>query len=105
VACEGVFPLVHVVAEGGNDKITMDLLVNEFKMNAEVYGDAGDDELRATPDNRDVAQPTTYMEGVAVTTRSSAATASTSCSAVTATTPCSPSQGRTRCAVRAATTP
>lgn len=63
MACEGVFPLVHVVAEGGNDKITMDLLVNEFKMNAEVYGDAGDDELRATPDNRDLAQPTTYMEG------------------------------------------
>ncbi len=63
VACEGVFPLVHVVAEGGNDKITMDLIVNNSPMNAEVYGDAGDDELRATPDNRDVPQPTTYIEG------------------------------------------
>jgi hypothetical protein len=63
VACEGVFPLVHVVAEGGNDKITMDLIVNESPMNAEVYGDAGDDELKATPDNRNVPQPQTYMEG------------------------------------------
>jgi Ca2+-binding RTX toxin-like protein len=63
VACEGMFPLVHVVAEGGNDKITMDLIVNESPMNAEVYGDAGDDELKATPDNRNVPQPQTYMEG------------------------------------------
>jgi hypothetical protein len=62
VACEGVFPLVHVVAEGGNDKITMDLIVNDQPMNAEVYGDAGDDELKATPDTRDVPQPTTYIE-------------------------------------------
>src|SRR5215210_1351904 len=62
-ACEGIFPLVHVVAEGGNDKITMDLIVNSSPMNAEVYGDAGDDELKATPDNRDVPQPHTYMEG------------------------------------------
>jgi Ca2+-binding RTX toxin-like protein len=61
--CEGVFPLVHVVGQGGNDKITMDLLVNEFHMDAEVYGDAGDDELKATPDFRDVPQPQTYMEG------------------------------------------
>jgi Ca2+-binding RTX toxin-like protein len=63
VACEGAFPLVHVVAEGGNDKITMDLIVNNSPMNAEVYGDAGDDELKATPDNREVPQPQTYMEG------------------------------------------
>ena len=63
VACEGAFPLLHVVAEGGNDKITMDLIVNDQPMNAEVYGDAGDDELKATPDNRQVPQPQTYMEG------------------------------------------
>jgi Ca2+-binding RTX toxin-like protein len=63
VACEGAFPLVHVVAEGGNDKITMDLIVNDQPMSAEVYGDAGNDELKATPDNRNVPQPRTYMEG------------------------------------------
>ena len=62
-ACEGVFPVMVVSGNGGDDKITMDLLVNEFHMDAEVYGDAGNDELRATPDNRDVAQPQTYMEG------------------------------------------
>ena len=62
-ACEGVFARLVVVGQGGNDKITMDLIVNDQPLNAEVYGDAGDDELKATPDFRDVPQPSTLMEG------------------------------------------
>ena len=62
-ACEGVFAAVVVFGNGGNDKVTMDLIVNDLPLNAEAYGGPGDDELRATPDNRDVPQPTTYIEG------------------------------------------
>jgi Ca2+-binding RTX toxin-like protein len=62
-ACEGVFAALVVFGEGGNDKVTMDLIVNDLPLNAEAYGGPGDDELRATPDFRDVPQPTTYIEG------------------------------------------
>jgi len=64
-ACEGVFAAVVAFGRGGNDKITMDLIVNDQPLNAEAYGGPGDDELKATPDNRNVPQPTTYMEGEA----------------------------------------
>jgi Ca2+-binding RTX toxin-like protein len=64
-ACEGVFAAVVAFGEGGNDKITMDLIVNDQPLNAEAYGGPGDDELKATPDTRDVPQPTTYIEGEA----------------------------------------
>jgi Ca2+-binding RTX toxin-like protein len=65
VACDGVFAALVVFANGGNDKVTMDLIVNDQPLNAEAYGGDGDDELKATPDNRDVPQPTTYIEGEA----------------------------------------
>jgi len=65
VACNGVFAALVVFANGGNDKVTMDLIVNESPLNAEAYGGDGDDELKATPDNRNVPQPTTYIEGEA----------------------------------------
>ena len=64
-ACEGVFAAVVVFGNGGNDKVTMDLIVNDLPLNAEAYGGPGDDELKATPDTRNVPQPTTYIEGEA----------------------------------------
>ena len=64
-ACEGVFAALVVFGNGGNDKVTMDLIVNDLPLNAEAYGGPGDDELRATPDTRNVPQPTTYIEGEA----------------------------------------
>ncbi len=62
-ACEGVFASLVVFGQGGSDKITMDLIVNDQPLDAVVSGGAGDDELKATPDTRDVPQPETYIEG------------------------------------------
>jgi Ca2+-binding RTX toxin-like protein len=64
-ACEGVYAALIVYGQGGNDKITMDLIVNNEPLDAVVAGGAGDDELKATPDNRDVPQPETHIEGEA----------------------------------------
>jgi Ca2+-binding RTX toxin-like protein len=64
-ACEGAFAALVVFGNGGNDKLTMDLIVNDLPLNTEAYGGPGDDELKATPDTRDVPQPTTYIEGEA----------------------------------------
>jgi Ca2+-binding RTX toxin-like protein len=64
-ACEGVFAALVAFGQGGNDKVTMDLIVNDLPLNAEAYGGPGDDELKATPDTRNVPQPTTYIEGEA----------------------------------------
>jgi hypothetical protein len=63
--CVVDFVAVVAFGNGGNDKITMDLIVNDLPLNAEAYGGPGDDELKATPDTRDVPQPTTYIEGEA----------------------------------------
>jgi hemolysin type calcium-binding protein len=63
--CVVNFVALVVFGNGGNDKVTMDLIVNDQPLNAEAYGGPGDDELKATPDTRDVPQPTTYIEGEA----------------------------------------
>ena len=63
--CVVNFVALVVFGNGGNDKVTMDLIVNDLPLNAEAYGGPGDDELKATPDTRDVPQPTTYIEGEA----------------------------------------
>ena len=64
VACVGDFDAIVVFGNGGNDKVTMDLIADGLPpLHGEAYGDDGNDELKATPDNRDVPQPTTYIEG------------------------------------------
>jgi hypothetical protein len=55
VACLGDFDAVVVFGDGGNDKITLDLIEDGFPaLHGEAIGGDGEDELTATPDNRDV---------------------------------------------------
>ena len=64
VACLGDFDAVVVFGDGGNDKITLDLIEDGLPaLHGEAIGGDGDDELTAPPDNRDVPQPETYLEG------------------------------------------
>jgi len=64
VGCFGDFDAVLVFGNGGNDRITMDLIADGLPpLHGEAYGGTGGDTLRAPPDFRDVPQPETYMEG------------------------------------------
>jgi Ca2+-binding RTX toxin-like protein len=66
VACLGDFDAIVVFGNGGNDKITLDLIADDLPpLHGEAYGGAGDDQLKAPPDTRDVPQPETYMDGEA----------------------------------------
>lgn len=66
VGCYGDFDAVIVYGNGGNDRVTIDLISEGFSpLQGEAYGGAGDDELTSPPDNRDVPQPVTYMDGEA----------------------------------------
>jgi Ca2+-binding RTX toxin-like protein len=65
VVCIGSYDALVVFGNGGNDTVTMDLIADGGlpPLHGEAYGGEGDDSLKATPDNRDVPQPDTYMEG------------------------------------------
>lgn len=64
VACLGDFDAIVVFGNGGNDTVTMDLIADGLPpLHGEAYGGAGNDTLKAPPDNRDVPQPETYIEG------------------------------------------
>jgi len=64
VACPGDFDAIVVFGNGGNDQITLRLLADGLPpLHGEAFGDAGDDTLKSSPDNRTVPQPETYMEG------------------------------------------
>ena len=64
VACVGSFGALVVVGNGGNDSITMDLIADGLPpLPAGADGGAGDDTIKATPDNRDVPQPETFLSG------------------------------------------
>jgi RTX calcium-binding nonapeptide repeat (4 copies) len=65
VGCLGDFDALVVFGNGGSDTVTMDLIADGGlpPLHGEAYGGEGDDSLKATPDNRDVPQPDTYIEG------------------------------------------
>jgi hypothetical protein len=64
VACAGDFDAIVVFGNGGNDQITLRLLADGLPpLHGEASGGAGDDALKSPPDNRNVPQPETYMEG------------------------------------------
>ena len=63
VACPGDVAAVVVNANGGNDKVTMKLISDGFRLNGVASGGDGDDELRSQPDFRDVPQPNVFFQG------------------------------------------
>jgi Ca2+-binding RTX toxin-like protein len=65
VACEGDFAGIVVFGDGGNDKITMDLIADDLApLPGRAVGGDGDDEIRTPPDGRvGIAQPTALLEG------------------------------------------
>jgi Ca2+-binding RTX toxin-like protein len=64
VGCAGNFPTVIVNGNGGNDKITLELIAEGLSpQRGQANGGDGNDELRSPPDFRDVPQPTTLFEG------------------------------------------
>ena len=64
-ACLGQFDAIVVLGDGGNDKITMDLIADGLPpLHGEASGGDGNDELDAPPDGRvGIAQPETFLEG------------------------------------------
>ena len=66
VGCSGNFAAIVVFGQGGNDKITLDLISDELglaPLHGEAGGGEGNDELRSPPDFRDIPQPTVIFEG------------------------------------------
>jgi hypothetical protein len=64
VGCVGTFDGLVVRGNGGDDKITMDLIADGVPpLPGGADGGAGNDTIKATPDFRDVPQPETYLAG------------------------------------------
>jgi Ca2+-binding RTX toxin-like protein len=65
VGCEGTFAGIVVFGNGGNDKVTMDLIADGLPpLPGRAVGGDGDDEISTPPDGRvGISHPTTILEG------------------------------------------
>jgi hypothetical protein len=65
VGCEGEFAAIIVGGNGGNDKITMDLIADTLPpLTGLASGGEGDDEISTPPDGRvGISHPETLLEG------------------------------------------